>query len=78
MAVELLKGNVALAEAAIRAGVEAYFGYPITPRRFPGTHGEGMPELKCVFIQESEVAWINMVMAQPARARISFSIPASA
>jgi len=29
---ELLKGNNAMAEAAIRAGVEAYFGYPITPQ----------------------------------------------
>ena len=32
MARELLKGNEAMAEAAIRAGVEAYFGYPITPQ----------------------------------------------
>ena len=29
---ELLEGNAAMAEAAIRAGVEAYFGYPITPQ----------------------------------------------
>ncbi len=29
---ELLKGNNAMAEAAIRAGVQAYFGYPITPQ----------------------------------------------
>ena len=32
MAIELLKGNVAFAEAAIRAGCDAYFGYPITPQ----------------------------------------------
>ena len=32
MAKQLLKGNVAIAEAAIRAGCEAYFGYPITPQ----------------------------------------------
>jgi len=32
MAKELLKGNVAIAEAAIRAGCQAYFGYPITPQ----------------------------------------------
>ena len=32
MAKELLKGNVAIAEAAVRAGCEAYFGYPITPQ----------------------------------------------
>jgi 2-oxoglutarate ferredoxin oxidoreductase subunit alpha len=29
---QLLKGNVAFAEAAVRAGCEAYFGYPITPQ----------------------------------------------
>ena len=32
MARELLKGNVAIAEAAIRAGLTSYFGYPITPQ----------------------------------------------
>ena len=32
MAKELLKGNVAIAEAAVRAGCQAYFGYPITPQ----------------------------------------------
>jgi len=63
MAVELLKGNVALAEAAIRAGVEAYFGYPITPQTELLEHmAARMPELGRVFIQaESEVASINMV-----------------
>ena len=29
---KLMKGNEALAEAAIRAGVDGYFGYPITPQ----------------------------------------------
>jgi 2-oxoglutarate ferredoxin oxidoreductase subunit alpha len=63
MTVELLKGNVALAEAAIRAGVEAYFGYPITPQTELLEHmAKRMPELGRVFIQaESEVASINMV-----------------
>lgn len=32
MARELLKGNEAIAEAAIRAGLDAYYGYPITPQ----------------------------------------------
>ena len=32
MARELLKGNIAFAEAAVRAGLQAYFGYPITPQ----------------------------------------------
>jgi len=60
---ELLKGNNAMAEAAIRAGVEAYFGYPITPQTELLEHfSQRMPELGRVFLQaESEVAAINMV-----------------
>ena len=63
MTIELLKGNVALAEAAIRAGVEAYFGYPITPQTELLEHmARRMPELGRAFVQaESEVAAINMV-----------------
>ena len=63
MAKELLKGNVAIAEAAVRAGVEAYFGYPITPQTELLEHmARRMPELNRVFVQaESEVAAINMV-----------------
>lgn len=60
---ELLKGNVAMAEAAIRAGVEAYFGYPITPQtELLEWMSQRMPELGRVFLQaESELAAINMV-----------------
>jgi 2-oxoglutarate/2-oxoacid ferredoxin oxidoreductase subunit alpha len=60
---ELLKGNVAIAEAAVRAGVEAYFGYPITPQTELLEHmARRMVELDRVFLQaESEVAAINMV-----------------
>ncbi len=60
---ELLKGNNAIAEAAIRAGVEAYFGYPITPQTELLEHmAARMPELGRIFVQaESEVAAINMV-----------------
>lgn len=63
MAKELLKGNVAFAEAAIRAGCEAYFGYPITPQTEALEHMSArMPELGRVFLQaESEVAAVNMV-----------------
>ncbi len=63
MAKELMKGNVALAEAAIRAGVQAYFGYPITPQTELLEHmAARMPELGRTFLQaESEVAAINMV-----------------
>lgn len=63
MAKELLKGNIAFAEAAIRAGCEAYFGYPITPQTEALEHmSKRMPDLGRVFLQaESEVAAINMV-----------------
>ena len=63
MAKELLKGNVAIAEAAVRAGCEAYFGYPITPQTEILEHlSKRMPELGRVFLQaESEVAAVNMV-----------------
>jgi 2-oxoglutarate ferredoxin oxidoreductase subunit alpha len=60
---ELLEGNKAMAEAAIRAGVEAYFGYPITPQtELLEWMSKRMPELGRAFLQaESEVAAINMV-----------------
>ncbi len=63
MAKELLKGNEAFAEAAVRAGCEAYFGYPITPQTEALEYlSRRMPELGRVFLQaESEVAAINMV-----------------
>jgi len=63
MTKELLKGNVAIAEAAVRAGCEAYFGYPITPQTELLEHmSKRMPELGRVFLQaESEVAAVNMV-----------------
>jgi 2-oxoglutarate/2-oxoacid ferredoxin oxidoreductase subunit alpha len=63
MARELLEGNTAMAEAAIRAGVEAYFGYPITPQtELLEWMSKRMPELGRAFLQaESEVAAINMV-----------------
>ncbi|MEN6481657.1 MAG: 3-methyl-2-oxobutanoate dehydrogenase subunit VorB [Anaerolineaceae bacterium] len=60
---ELLKGNVAIAEAAIRAGLQAYFGYPITPQTELLEHmAARMPELGRAFVQgESELGVINMV-----------------
>jgi 2-oxoglutarate ferredoxin oxidoreductase subunit alpha len=80
MARELLKGNEAMAEAAIRAGVEAYFGYPITPQtELLEYFARRMPELGRVFLQaESEVAAINMVYGAActgARAMTSSSSP---
>lgn len=76
MAKELLKGNVAIAEAAIRAGCEAYFGYPITPQTELLEHmSRRMVELDRVFLQaESEVAAVNMVYgAAAAGARVMTS-----
>ena len=63
MAKQLLKGNEAFAEAAIRAGCEGFFGYPITPStEFLEHMAKRMPELGRAFVQaESEVAAINMV-----------------
>jgi len=63
MAKELLEGNAAIAEAAIRAGLEAFFGYPITPQtEVLEVLSKRLPEEGRVFLQaESEVASINMV-----------------
>ena len=63
MVKQLLKGNEAFAEAAIRAGVEAFYGYPITPStEFLEYMSKRMPELGRAFVQaESEIAAINMV-----------------
>lgn len=63
MVKELLKGNVAFAEAALRYGLEAYFGYPITPQSEALEHLAGrMLEEGRVFLQaESELGAINMV-----------------
>ncbi|BBB46793.1 3-methyl-2-oxobutanoate dehydrogenase subunit VorB [Pelolinea submarina] len=63
MAKELWKGNEAFAEAAIRAGLQAYFGYPITPQTEALEYMSArMPELGRVFLQaESELGAINMV-----------------
>jgi len=76
MAKELLEGNAAIAEAAVRAGVEAFYGYPITPQTEVLEHiSERMPEEGRVFLQaESEVASINMVYgAASAGARVMTS-----
>lgn len=63
MARELLKGNEAVAEAAIRVGLEAYFGYPITPQtELLEWMSRRMPELGRAYVQaESELGAINMV-----------------
>ncbi len=62
---KLLKGNEAIAEAAIRAGTDAYFGYPITPQSEVIeylTLQEPHKRTGMVVLQaESEIAAINMV-----------------
>jgi len=59
----LMKGNEAIAEAAIRAGCRFFFGYPITPQNeIPEYMSKRLPEVGGVFVQaESEVSSINMV-----------------
>ena len=58
-----MKGNEALAEAAIRAGCRHFFGYPITPQTEVSAYmAKKMPKIGGTFLQaESEVAAINMV-----------------
>ena len=59
----LMKGNEAIAEAAIQAGCRFYFGYPITPQTEIAAYmAKRMPKIGGTFLQaESEVAAINMV-----------------
>lgn len=59
----LMKGNEAIAEAAIMAGCRHYFGYPITPQTEIAAYmAKRMPKIGGVFLQaESEIAAINMV-----------------
>ena len=63
MALTLMKGSEAIAEAAIRAGARYFFGYPITPQtEIPEYMSARMPEIGgCCLQAESEVAAINMV-----------------
>lgn len=76
----LMKGNEAIAEAAIKAGCRFYAGYPITPQNeIPEYMAKRMPEVDGIFIQaESELAAINMVYGASAagvRAMTSSSSP---
>ena len=59
----LMKGNEAIAEAAITAGCRHYFGYPITPQTEIAAYmAKRMPKIGGTFLQaESEIAAINMV-----------------
>jgi len=76
----LLKGNEAIAEAAIQAGCDAYFGYPITPQaELLEWMARRMPEEGRAFVQaESEIGAISMALgaaATGARVLVSTSSP---
>lgn len=76
----LMKGNEALAEAAMRAGCKCFFGYPITPQTEISAYlAKNMAKRGGVFLQaESEIAAINMVLGAAAsgvRAMTSSSSP---
>ena len=76
----LMKGNEALAEAAIRAGCKCFFGYPITPQTELSAYmAKRMHKAGGVFLQpESEIAAINMVLGAAStgvRAMTSSSSP---
>jgi 2-oxoglutarate ferredoxin oxidoreductase subunit alpha len=76
----LMKGNEAIAEAAIQAGCDAYFGYPITPQaEILEWMARRMPELGRAFVQaESELGAINMALGAAAtgkRVLVSSSSP---
>ena len=75
-----MKGNEALAEAAIRAGCKGFFGYPITPQTELAAYmAKKMAKAGGVFLQaESEIAAINMVLGAAStgvRAMTSSSSP---
>ena len=76
----LMKGNEAIAEAAIRAGCRCFFGYPITPQTQVAEYmAKRMPKVGGVYLQsESEISAINMVLGASAcgvRAMTSSSSP---
>jgi len=75
----LMCGNEALAEASILAGVDAYFGYPITPQNeIPAYMARRMPEEGRVFVQsESELAAINMVFGASATGKRAMTTSSS-
>jgi 2-oxoglutarate ferredoxin oxidoreductase subunit alpha len=75
----LMCGNEAMAEAAIQAGLDAYFGYPITPQNEVTAYmSKRMAEEGKVFIQsESELAAINMVFGAAATGKRSMTSSSS-
>jgi len=75
----LMKGNEAIAEAAVRAGATNYFCYPITPQSEVAEYlAHRMPELGGVFLQaESEVAVGNMLFGASSTGKRCFTSSSS-
>jgi 2-oxoglutarate/2-oxoacid ferredoxin oxidoreductase subunit alpha len=79
MAKKLMKGNEAIGEAAIRAGAERYFAYPITPQTEVAEYlARRMPEVGGVFLQaESELGAANMIFGAAASGKRCFTSSSS-
>jgi len=79
MAKVLMKGNEAIAEAALKAGAEGYFCYPITPQTEVAEYlAKRMPEVGGVFLQgESEVAVGNMIFGATSTGKRVFTTSSS-
>ncbi len=79
MARLLMKGNEAIAEAALRAGARGYFCYPITPQSEVAEYlARRMPEVGGVFLQgESEVAVSNMLFGAASTGKRVFTTSSS-
>jgi len=79
MARLLMKGNEAIAEAALRAGAKGYFCYPITPQSEVAEYlARRMPEVGGVFLQgESEVAVSNMLFGAASTGKRVFTTSSS-
>ena len=75
----LMKGNEAIAEAAILAGCRHYFGYPITPQTEVAAYmAKKMPKIGGTFLQaESEIAAINMVYGVAATGKLAMTSSSS-
>ncbi|MDH3889516.1 MAG: 3-methyl-2-oxobutanoate dehydrogenase subunit VorB [candidate division Zixibacteria bacterium] len=79
MAKVLMKGNEAIAEAALRAGAEGYFCYPITPQTEVAEYlAKRMPEVGGVYLQgESELAVGNMLFGAASTGKRVFTTSSS-
>jgi len=75
----LMKGNEAIAEAAIMAGCRHYYGYPITPQNEIAAYmSRRMPQVNGTFLQaESEIAAINMVLGTSAAGKRAMTTSSS-